>query len=72
MKFFQLCAVQKSANEIVVKREDQVMSLNTDLKITGVTVSREHVAVWSGKTMAVYNLTEVGALNVVGKYQELD
>lgn len=64
--------MQKSANEIAVRRENQIMSLNTDLKITGVTVSREHVAVWSGKTMAVYNLTEVGALNVVGKNKEFD
>lgn len=46
-----------------------MMSLNTDLKITGVAVSKECVAVWSGKTMAVYNLTEVGALNVVGKFR---
>lgn len=42
--------------------------MKTDLKIIGVAVSEDHVAVWSGKTVAVYNLTNLTALNVIGNY----
>ena len=58
--------VQKTANEVMITRDDQSVKLKTDLKIVGVSVSEEHVAVWSGKTVAVYKLTDLTAFNVLG------
>lgn len=50
----------------MITHEDQSIKLNTDLKIVGVSVSEECVAVWSGKTVAVYKLTDLTAFNVLG------
>ena len=63
--------VQKTANEVMITREDQSIKLNTDLKIVGVSVSEECVAVWSGKTVAVYRLTDLTAFNVLGTYNSI-
>lgn len=66
----QVCGVQTTANEVVVINKNKNVKLNTDLKVIGVTVSEEHIAVWSGKTVAVYQLSDMTALNVIGEFVE--
>lgn len=68
----QVCAVQRTANEVTINQKNETIKLNTDLKIIGVFVSEEHVAVWSGKTVAVYKFTDSTTLNVLGYYEYLN
>ncbi|XP_065211838.1 intraflagellar transport protein 140 homolog [Planococcus citri] len=64
----RVCGVQTSANEVIVSRKKTQIKLNTDLKIIGVAVSEDHVAVWSGKTVAVYQFIGTSSLNVLGTF----
>ena len=54
----QVSAVQVSPNDVVVHchTNDTLLTLNANLVITGVTVNKEHIAVWDGNNMAVYSL----------------
>lgn len=48
--------------------DDVEVEVNTDLKIVGLAVSTEYLVLWSGKTIAVYQITDSTGLNVIGKY----
>ena len=53
-----MSAVQVAASLLVVSSKDPIPSLdlNTDVQVKGVAVSRDHLVVWSGRTVIVYQL----------------
>jgi hypothetical protein len=63
----QVSAVQMSPSQLVVEVELKenrgtchTLELNTDLQVKGVTVTIDHVALWSSKTLVVYQLITEG------------
>lgn len=41
--------------------------LKTDVKVSGVCISKDNIAVWSGKTVVVYQSAPLTSLNVISK-----
>lgn len=64
---FQVSAVQVSPSQLVIEvelKEDRgkchTLELSTDLQVKGVAVTADHVALWSSKTLVVYQLSTEG------------
>ncbi|XP_054283383.1 intraflagellar transport protein 140 homolog [Macrosteles quadrilineatus] len=76
MKEHNLCAayhrglsvVQVSASQLTVQSGSDTADLNTDLQVFGVCLSRDNAAVWSSKTVAVYVINPVSAINAMGSF----
>ena len=58
--------MQVLASQLVIRLDNEEVELKTDLQVTGVCISKENIAVWSSKTMAVYQLIPLNSLNVIG------
>lgn len=66
----QVSAVQISVNEFVCQSHlsGTILTVSTDLMISGVTVTKEYVAVWDGRTINVYSIMfEKGQVKQTGK-----
>ncbi|XP_046687585.1 intraflagellar transport protein 140 homolog [Homalodisca vitripennis] len=63
-----MSAVQVSASQLIVQSAGETAELNTDLQVFGVCLSREHAAVWSNRTMAVYTVAPLSTINAIGSF----
>jgi len=51
-------AVQTSSTRIVLESDNKPVNLETDLKISGITANGRRIAIWSGRQVGVYELTQ--------------
>lgn len=53
---------------MILQSGDETADLNTDLQVSGITLCQDKAAVWSGKTVAVYQIVPITAVNVIGTF----
>jgi len=60
----QVSAVQVSPSEVLVECHSTgvMLPINSDIHIRGIYVTKEHVALWSGKKFVVYNISQEKSL----------
>ncbi|BES89280.1 Hypothetical protein NTJ_02087 [Nesidiocoris tenuis] len=64
----KVLVIQTSASQMIVSVGNETVELNTDLQVSGIALSDEVVAAWSGKVVAVYHLVPLSSMNVIGSF----